>query len=188
VSLAALQFALWGLACAYAGPVAAAGAAGELSLQERIACHASIEEVYWRHRAAPGQLPPQPFAQAVPAARVQRLAEDALGKSAALERYWKLRISAAQLQAELDRMAASSRSPGVLAELFDALGGDARLAAECLARPVLADRLLQALYARDDRIHGALRLRARTALAAGGFDDAEAEERDVTWVSARRRC
>ena len=49
-------------------------------------------------------------------------------------------------------MAAHSQSPARLRELFAALGDDPALAAECLARPVLVDRLLRAEYARDERL------------------------------------
>ena len=39
-------------------------------------------------------------------------------------------------------MAQHTRQPEVLRELFEALGNDPFVIAECLARPVLADRLL----------------------------------------------
>ena len=39
-------------------------------------------------------------------------------------------------------MAQHTRQPEVLREIFEALGNDPFVIAECLARPVLADRLL----------------------------------------------
>src|SRR6185436_12204042 len=57
-----------------------------------------------------------------------------------LEARWARPISAADLQAELDRMARDSRTPDVLAELFDALGNDPSLIAETLARTALVNR------------------------------------------------
>ena len=42
----------------------------------------------------------------------------------------------------MDRMAKNSKQPEVLQELFDALGNDPFVIAECLARPVLAERML----------------------------------------------
>ena len=42
----------------------------------------------------------------------------------------------------MDRMAQNTRQPEVLRELFEALGNDPFVIAECLARPVLAERLL----------------------------------------------
>jgi N-acetylneuraminic acid mutarotase len=42
----------------------------------------------------------------------------------------------------MDRMAQNTRQPEVLQELFEALGNDPFVIAECLARPMLAERLL----------------------------------------------
>src|SRR5439155_392223 len=44
---------------------------------------------------------------------------------------------------EMDRMARDTRQPDVLHELFEALGNDPFVIAECLARPVLAERLIK---------------------------------------------
>jgi N-acetylneuraminic acid mutarotase len=140
--------------------------ARQVSLGERIACQTAIEEVYWRHRTAAGGAASRiSFAEAVPPEVIQRKAEDAILQSLALERYWGVKITGAQLQAELDRMAAYSRSPEVLAELFAAVGNSAQAAAECLARPLLVDRLIQSYYASDERLHGSLKTRARADLA-----------------------
>src|SRR5947208_13779340 len=79
---------------------------------------------------------------------------DYLRNSQALEDYWQRSITAQQLQAEMDRMAQHTKQPDVLRELFEALGNDPFVIAECLARPALAERLLTSWYARDDRIHG----------------------------------
>src|SRR4030095_10129844 len=45
-----------------------------------------------------------------------------------------------QLQAEMERMASDTKKPEVLRELFAALGNDPFVIAECLARPLLAER------------------------------------------------
>ena len=42
----------------------------------------------------------------------------------------------------MERMAKRTKQPEVLRELFDALGNDPFVIAECLARPALAERLL----------------------------------------------
>ena len=54
----------------------------------------------------------------------------------------------------MDRMAQHTKQPEVLRELFDALGNDPFVIAECLARPVLAERLVTDLYTHEQRIHG----------------------------------
>ena len=42
----------------------------------------------------------------------------------------------------MDRMARDTKQPEVLRELFEALGNDPAVIAECLARPMLAERLI----------------------------------------------
>ena len=156
------------------GAVAAAQAAppAGLSLDDRIRCQEAVEEVYWTHRSPGGGLS---FAQAVPDTVVQRRAEDTVLKTAALQRLWSVTITPPQLQAELDRMAAHSQAPARLRELFAALGNDPVMAAECLARPLLVDRLLRSHYAHDQRLHGDLRARAERE--ARDIDSANASER-----------
>ena len=46
-------------------------------------------------------------------------------------------------------MAHDTKQPEVLGEIFDALGNDPAIIAECLARPVLTERLLRDLQAED---------------------------------------
>src|SRR5881409_2697967 len=80
------------------------------------------------------------------------------------EDYWQRPITPDQLQAEIERMASHTKQPGVLREIFAALGNDPLVIAECLARPVLAERLITELYAHDSRFHGELKRRAEADL------------------------
>lgn len=172
------------IAAAMAASPGVFAASGALTLEDRIACHAAVERVHWRHRIASGDAQPHKrFEQAVPQALLRRKAEDAVRKSTALSQWWRTDITARQLQAELDRMAATSQSPQVLAELFAAVGHDARLAAECIARPLLADRLIRSYFAADDRVHGAVRRQARAELATGTA--ASAQRHDLVLVHDR---
>src|SRR5438046_535044 len=66
----------------------------------------------------------------------------------------------------MDRMAKHTKQPEVLQELFEALGNDPFVIAECLARPALSERFLTNWYAYDQRIHGHLRQRAEAELLA----------------------
>ena len=115
-----------------------------LTFAERVAYQHAIEDVYWRHRIWPKERPdPKPSLDAVMSqAQLEKKVADYLRKSQALEDYWQRPITAAQLQAEMDRMAKHTKQPDVLRELFEALGNDPFVIAECLARPTLADRLL----------------------------------------------
>ncbi len=139
-----------------------------LSFQERVAYQRAIEEVYWRHRIWPKENPgPKPPLDAVLSqAQIESKVADYLRKSQALADYWQRPVTASQLQAEMDRMATNTRQPDVLRELFEALGNDPFVIAECLARPALVNRLITNWYAFDQRIHGALKHRAETELKA----------------------
>ena len=115
-----------------------------LTFAERVSYQRAIEEVYWRHRIWPKERPdPKPSLDAVMTqAQLETKVEDYLRKSQTLEDYWQQPLTAIQLQAEMDRMAQHTRQPQVLRELFQALGNDPFVIAECLTRPVLAERLL----------------------------------------------
>jgi hypothetical protein len=73
-------------------------------------------------------------------AQLEKKVEGYLRSSEVLEGYWQRAITAEQLQAELDRMAQHTKQPNVLRELFEALGNDPYVIAECLARSTLIDR------------------------------------------------
>ena len=137
-----------------------------LTFAERVSYQRAIEEVYWRHRIWPkGRADPKPSLDAVVSqAQLEKKVADYLRNSQALEDYWQRPLSAEQLQAEMDRMAKNTKQPEVLRELFEALGNDPFVIAECLARPALAERLLTNWYASDDRIHGELKQRAEAEL------------------------
>jgi len=100
----------------------------------------------------------------MPSAQLEKKVADYLRKSQALEDYWQRPITPDQLQAEMRRIASHTKQPGVLREIFAALGNDPFVIAECLARPILAERLLTELYAHDQRFHGELKRRAEAEL------------------------
>jgi N-acetylneuraminic acid mutarotase len=122
-----------------------------LTFADRVAYQRAIEEVYWRHRIWPKERPdPKPSLDTVMSqAQLEKKVEDYLRNSQALEDYWHQPITAEQLQGEMDRMAQHTRQPEVLRELFEALGNDPFVIAECLARPVLAERSVTDFSAHD---------------------------------------
>src|SRR6266436_9381494 len=115
-----------------------------LTFAERVAYQQAIEEVYWRHRIWLKNRPdPKPSLDAVMSqAQLEKKVADYLRKSQALQDYWQEPITSEQLQAEMDRMAQHTKQPEILRELFQALGNDPFIIAECLARPTLAERML----------------------------------------------
>src|SRR5262249_5780408 len=114
-----------------------------LSFAERVAYQTAIEDVYWRHRIWPKERPdPKPSLDALMSqATIEKKVQDYLRNSELLEQEWQKPITPEQLQAEMDRMAQHTKQPEVLRELFAALGNDPFVIAECLARPVLSERL-----------------------------------------------
>jgi N-acetylneuraminic acid mutarotase len=119
-------------------------AAAGLSFAERVSYQRAIEEVYWRHRIWPKEnLNPKPSLDAVMSqVQIEKKVKDYLHNSQALEDYLQRPITGEQLQAEMDRMGRDTKQPEVLHELFDALGNDPFVIAECLVRSVLSERLI----------------------------------------------
>src|SRR5262249_15837850 len=127
-----------------------------LTFAERVAYQRAMEDIYWHHRIWPKENPdPKPSLDAVLSeAQLQKKVADYLRNSQALEHYWQRPITAEQLQAEMDRMAQHTKQPEMLRELFEALGNDPFIIAECLARPVLSERLVTNSSAYDQRLNG----------------------------------
>jgi N-acetylneuraminic acid mutarotase len=124
------------------------------SFAERIAFQRAIEDVYWRHRIWPKENPdPKPSLDAVMSqTQLENWVAGYLRDSLTLEDYGQP-ITAEQLQAEMDRMARDTKQSEVLRELFEALGNDPAVIAECLARPILTERLISDLSAHDHTRH-----------------------------------
>jgi hypothetical protein len=115
---------------------------GILTFADRVAYQRAIEDVYWRHRIWPKERPdPKPSLDVVMSqATIEKKVQDYLHNSELLKEDWQKPITAEQLQTEMERMASHSKQPEVLRELFAALGDDPFVIAECLARPLLAER------------------------------------------------
>jgi hypothetical protein len=153
-----------------AAPVAASAIrkVGMLTFADRVAYQRLIEEVYWRHRIWPNERPDlKPSLDAVMSqAQLEKKVTEYLRNSQALEDHGQRPLTAEQLQAEMDRMAQHTRQPEVLRELFEALGSDPFVIAECLARLVLSERFESNFYAYDQRFQGELRQRAEADVHA----------------------
>ena len=116
-----------------------------LTFAQRVAYQRAIEDVYWRHRIWPAtnaEISKPPLEKVMSQAQIEKKVEDYLRDSRALEDYWQKPFTSEQLQTEMDRMAQHTKQPEVLRELFAALGNDPFVIAECLARPVVAERLV----------------------------------------------
>jgi N-acetylneuraminic acid mutarotase len=133
-----------------------------LTFEERLRYQRAIESVYWNHRIWPkeNQTEKPSFDKMMPYSIIKAKVEDYLYKSNALEVFWSKPITPKQLQIEMNRMAKESKRPAVLHELWQACDNDPYVIAECLVRPLLADRLLKDFYAYDKNFHSAIRSNA----------------------------
>jgi hypothetical protein len=132
-------FCLFALCCA-------AGAEGIAAL---CAGRAGIERVYYTHRL--GEKPP--FEQVSPPALIERLVKEDLRKEAALRKVYGVQVTSALLEAEVQRINATTRAPEVLAEIKAALGNDPGKFANLFAKPILVERLLRDKFDNDDALH-----------------------------------
>lgn len=119
----------------------------------RIECQTAVEIIYWQHREWPAvnSTPKPALNEVLPIAAITAKVTDTARYSHALETVWHTPITGAMLQAEINRQAANTQNPAMLQELWAALGNDPARIAECLARPVLAKRLVQNWQAQDTR-------------------------------------
>ena len=133
-----------------------------LTFAERVTYQRAIENVHWRHRIWPKERPDaKPSLDAVISrAQLEKKVADYLRKSQTLEDHCQRPINAKQLQAEMNRMARHTKQPEVLRELFEALGNDPFVIAECLARPLLVERLVTNRNACDQALEVDLKQRA----------------------------
>lgn len=127
-----------------------------LTFEQRVTYQRAIEQVYWDNRNWPQENkgPKPKLAEILDDSAIQRRVDDYLRKSNALETYWNRPVTPEQLQAEINRISRNTRSPGLLSRIFAALDNDPYVIAECLARPLLVERLIRNWYAYDSRFHG----------------------------------
>ena len=115
-----------------------------LTFAKRVTYQRAIEEVYWRHR-----IWPQERHDAKPSLEAVTSTGEIETKYAITCRIrtWSRitgssRSVLSNCRREMERMAQHTRNPEMLRELFQALGNDPFVIAECLARPALSQRLV----------------------------------------------
>jgi len=110
---------------------------------------AAVERVYYNHRL--GEKPP--FEQVLPPATLENLVRQDLRKEAALKETYGVEITPALLDAEVQRINATTRAPEMLAEIKAALGNDPARFANVFAKPIVVERLLREKFNNDDALH-----------------------------------
>src|SRR6266513_5868761 len=115
-----------------------------LTFADRIGYQRAIEEVYWRHRIWPKERvsPKPPLDEVILPVEIEEKVRAYLRNSQWLEEDGRMPLSQDQLQQEIDRMIRHTKQPAMLREIFEALGNNPDVIAECFARPVLAQRLI----------------------------------------------
>nr|HPR65020.1 hypothetical protein [Thermoanaerobaculia bacterium]HXK69244.1 hypothetical protein [Thermoanaerobaculia bacterium] len=131
----------------------------QLTFDERVEAQRAIERVYYQHQIWPKDNPePKPsFEKAVSEDILRQKVENYLLKAMALQEFWDHTLTAEDLQQELNRISRETRNPRMLKDLFDALNNNPRTIAECIARPILTERLFSNWFAWDERIHASLK-------------------------------
>ncbi|MCI0411823.1 hypothetical protein L0222_03360 [bacterium] len=163
-----------------------------LTLERRITYQERIDRIYKEHRlSASTNSFTKPSRPAVNSSnQLREKVEDYLRKSSALDYYWKKPITAEQLQAEITRIVKYTQNRETLLQLFEALENDPSVIAECLARQLLADRLIRNWYSFDGGLHQEIRKEAERNLKIHrGVDSMRSmsgEYRKMTLVRADR--
>ncbi|OGF60100.1 MAG: hypothetical protein A2Y62_16795 [Candidatus Fischerbacteria bacterium RBG_13_37_8] len=137
-------------------------------MEQRIACQAAIEKVYYEHRIWPQQnekLKPA-FESMITKELLQSKVENYLKKTNALKEHWNEEITGQKLQNEIKRISMNTKNPQMLKQLWTVLNNDPRLIAECLARPLVVERRMNSLFLQDRRIHEEIRQKAENEVSA----------------------
>lgn len=140
----------------------ATGAVSAQSLRSAIDCEATVQATYWQLRSdgKAGVFPLDRYRNVL----VQRAERTAREVEYVRERRGR-DIDARDLQLEIDRIERDTKSPEALKTLFAALGNDPQRIGECLAKPLLAERMSMDAFARDAQAQAGTRYRAETELA-----------------------
>ena len=141
-----------------------------IPFKKRLECYKKIETIYWNKRLWPKEnVQSKPsFGTIFSDSLVQAKVEDVTKKSNALEYYWQKPVTSNLLQTEIDRMARSTKQPDVLKEIWSALDNDPHLIAECLARPIIVEKMIRSSYSFDKNLHSEIKKSALEDIAAFG--------------------
>ena len=129
--------------------------ARDLTFDDRVKAQEVIERVDYSHQVGTTRR----FEDAVPSQLLESKVSTYLKQTAALEEVWHTALTPEALEHELRRIIRSSRAPGRLEEIFQALGHDRFLIQECFVRPVLVNRLARSFLRADERFQGAAKNR-----------------------------
>ena len=142
-------------------PARAAEAPAAPPLEQLVADRHALETLDWERRTWPeGNARAKPsIDELAPLPATREKVDAELRQVTALHALWGVTIGTYELQAELDRIASSTRDPAALRRYFAALDDDPQRIGAALVRPLLVAHALRRYYADDRRLH-------HTAIAA----------------------
>jgi hypothetical protein len=118
----------------------------------------AIEKIYYNHRLGEKA----PFEQVLPQPLIEQLVKEDVRKEAVLMKVYGVEVTAAVVEAEMQRINATTRAPEMLAEIKAALGNDSRTFATGFVKPILVERLLREKFENDDTLHAPQRNQMET--------------------------
>ena len=148
----------------------------------RCADRAAVERIYHEHRTGTKQV----FEKAMPAELLEKLVRDDVKKEAVLERIYGVRITGPMVEAEVQRINATTRAPEMLTEIKAALGNDPAKFADVFVKPIVVERTLRAHFENDDAVHAPQRRLAENARLRVLSEKAAKDWPQVTWKLSPR--
>lgn len=142
----------------------------------------AIEEVYHRHRIGPKKS----FNEAIPSAQIEALVKRDARNEYVLKSIYHVEITPAMIDAEVQRINASTHAPEMLAEIKAALGNDPARFARSVARPIVVARTLRDRFDNDDAIHAVQRRKAEGARDKLKSGQTVTNLHEVSWELAPR--
>jgi hypothetical protein len=142
-----------------------------------VADRAAIEKIYHDHRT--GTKPP--FEQAMPPTLLEQLVQADRRKESALRQVYGVEVTPGLVEAEVQRINATTRAPEMLAEIKHALGDDPARFAQSMVRPIVVERILRQRFDNDDTLHAPQRAAADKARQALLAKVAVEGMQDSTW-------
>jgi hypothetical protein len=139
----------------------------EQYVAQRVSCAIALSRLQWSYNLWPADNGVKPdFSTVADLDKLQQQTELSIKKERLLSAFFGVELTKQQLQAELDRMARSTRNSQRLQHLFTLLGNDAKTVIECVARPNLVNQHLTAQYQQSDKIHADVKAQAESELAS----------------------
>ncbi len=164
-------------------PARSAEIPADPALERLVADRHAIEMLEWQRRTWPeGNTRAKPAIDVLaPRAATREKVDAELRQITALRALCGVAIGTGEMQAELDRIAASTRDPAALERFFAALGDDPQRVGAAIVRPLLVAHALRRCYADDPRWHQGVLDDARR-----GFDALEAGADPATLGATHR--